>query len=271
MTEHDRVGHLHHRCFQVQRQEQAVPLRVGDGLPVELAQLALAHHRRRDDVRCLDLDRILQHGRSAGCVGVLDLERAGARDDGRLLARIEVAAAHVHHTRLRLLAPLAHRVGVRLRVALHRRRHTPIRVAFAQHGIHRAAEHLRVAQLGALLDVVLRLLGIGGHRVTLLLQLLDRRLQLRNRSADVRQLDDVGHRRLREIAELREIVRLALVWLQRLRKRRENPAGEGDVACLDREPHGLRERTHDRQQRVGGERGCLVRSGVDDLGAHEVP
>ena len=57
---------------------------------------------------------------------------------------------------------------------------------------------------------------------------------------------------------------LALLGRQAVRKGRQDTPGEGDVARLDLDARLPRKRLHDRQQRVGGERGRLVGLGVDD-------
>ena len=100
----------------------------------------------------------------------------------------------------------------------------------------------------------------------MLLQLPDRGLQLRNRGADVRQLDDVGLGRLGQLAELGEVVGLPPLGRQMLGKAGEDAAGQRDVSRLDDDAGGAGERLNDRQQRVGGERRGFVGVGVDDLG-----
>ena len=121
-------------------------------------------------------------------------------------------------------------------------RHAAIGVAFAQHRIHGAAQHLRVARLDRLLRVVLRIFRIVGNRVALLLQFLDRGLQLRHRRADVRQLDDVGVGRLGEFAEFCQVVGLALRRAGRdSGKLRQDAPGQRDVAGLDGDAGGARE------------------------------
>ncbi len=109
---------------------------------------------------------------------------------------------HVRDAGLGVAAPLAHRVGVLAGVALHRRRGAAIGVALAQHGVDGAALDLVVAGADVALLVGLGVAGVVGQVVALVLQLLDRGLELRHRGADVRQLDDVGLGRLGQLAEL---------------------------------------------------------------------
>ncbi len=189
-------------------------------------------------------------------------------DDCRLLARVEIAAAHACDVRSRVLAPAAHRVRVLPRVLLDGGRYAAVRVAFAQHGIDGAAEHLRVFGLDRFVGLVARLLLIVGDGVPLLLQLLNGAQKLRHGSADVRQLDDVRLGGLRDFAELREIIGHGLLGREVGGELRQDPPGEGDIACLDGAVRRFRERLHDRQQRIGGERRRLVRQRVDDLVVH---
>ena len=157
-------------------------------------------------------------------------------------------------------------------VLLDRGRDTSIRVPFAQHRIDRAAEHLGVLRLDLLLLVGLRILGVVRDGEALLLQLLDRVFELRDRRTDVGQLDDVGVRCFGERTELGEIVRLPPFGGQALRKVGEDPTGKRDVARLHHDASGPREGLDDRQQRVGGEGGRFIGVRVDDLcGCHVSP
>ena len=88
--------------------------------------------------------------------------------------------------------PRAHRVRVRARVVLHRGGRAAVGVALAQHRVDRRALDGVVRRPDRPLLVGRGRLGVVGQVVALLLQLLDRRLELRDRGADVGQLDDVG-------------------------------------------------------------------------------
>src|SRR5918997_5916122 len=88
------------------------------------------------------------------------------------------------------------------------------------------------------------------------LQLLHRGLELRDRGADVRQLDDVRLGRLGQLAELgQRVVRKPELG--------QDAARERDVAQLDVDAGDARERLDDREERVGREGGRLVRVRVD--------
>ena len=156
-------------------------------------------------------------------------------------------------------------MGMLAGVLLDRRRRPAIRVPLAEHGVDRAALDLVVARPYVALLVVAGLLRVIGDRVPLALQLLDRGLELRHRSADVRQLDDVRLRGLGQVAELGKRVRDPLGLVEHVGELGQDPRRERDVADLDLDVGGGRERTHNRQQRLRGERGGLVGQRVDDL------
>ena len=87
-----------------------------------------------------------------------------------------------------------------------------------------------------------------------------------DRRADVGQLDDVGAGRERQLGELRQIVRNAFAGRQAFGKLSEDASGQRNVAFLDLDPGGLRERAQDGQKGIGREARRLVGQGVDDLG-----
>jgi hypothetical protein len=130
-------------------------------------------------------------------------------------------------------APFAHMVRVRARVGLDRGRYAAIRVAFAQHRAHRAAEHLGVAGLDLLLILGLWLVREVRDLEALRLQLGDRAFELVYGGADVRQLDDVGGRQLGQLGELGQRIRYPLPLVQVVREAREDARWQCDVALLD--------------------------------------
>ena len=151
---------------------------------------------------------------------------------------VEIALSHVRHMRARGLRPLAHAVRVLARILLDRLGGAAIRVAFAQHRIHRAAQAFAVALLDVLFFVGLRIPGIVGDRVTLVLQFLDGGRELRNRSADVRQFDDVGLRQLRQFAQFGQVVRHALLFGQVIGKLGQDACRHRDVVDSTLMPAG---------------------------------
>ena len=210
VPEHDRVRDLHHRRLDVQREQQVVLLAVLDLLLEERAQRLLAHVHAVDDLALEQRHRGAQDDGLAALGDEVHAHVAGVRQGHRFLAVVEVAGVHVRDVGARGGIPRRHRMRVLARVALDRGRRAPVRIALAQHRVHRAAEHLRILRLDRLFRVVLRGLGIVGDLVALRLQFLDGGGQLADRGADVGQLDDVGLGPERQLAEFREVVRDAL-------------------------------------------------------------
>ena len=230
------------------------------------------HHRGVEDLAGHERHLLLEHGDRAVAGHELVADLGRLRDRGRGLAAVEVVAGHVRHVRLRVRAPGGQLVRVLPGERLHRERRPAVGVAFTEDRVHGAAEHLRVARLDRLLGLVLRRLGVVGDVVPLRLQLLDRVLELGDRRRDVRQLDDVGLGRLRQRAELREVVRHPLRLGEVLREGGEDAARERDVPGLHGDAGALRERADDGQERERGERGGLVGPRPHDrrrLGRHE--
>ncbi|MCY1234869.1 hypothetical protein D9M72_474650 [compost metagenome] len=178
---------------------------------------------------------------------------------------------HVGHVRTRGHAPLAHAVRVLARVVLDRGRGAAVGVAFAQDRVHGRAQALGIALLDGLLFVGLGVFRIVRHLVTLALQLADGADQLVHRGADVGQLDDVGVRLLRQLAQLGQVVRHALFFGQEFGELAQDTAGDGDVAGGDVDAGGLGEGLDDREERTGRQQRSFVGQRVDDgglLGTH---
>jgi hypothetical protein len=150
-------------------------------------------------------------------------------------------------------------------VGLHRRGGTTVGVALTQHRVHRAALHLVVAAADVAVGVGGGLVGVIGQGVALGLQFLDGGLQLRQRSADVGQLDDVRRRLQRELTQLGQRIGDSLGLGEPIGKLGEDAAGERDVAGLDLDPAHPGVGLDDREERVGGQQRGLVGVRVDDL------
>ena len=213
VAEDDRVGDLHHRGLEVHREEHVLGLGPGDLLGEEgVAARATSHEGGVDDLAGEHRQPLLEHRRRA--VGADVLDRAACRRPSMTtdfsLER-KSSSPMVATLVFESAAPGAHRVRVFLGVVLDRRGRAAVGVALAQHRVHRAALDLVVAGAGVLLLVGLRVLRVVREVVALRLQLRDRRLELRDRGADVGQLDDVGLGRLGERAELGERVVDALL------------------------------------------------------------
>ncbi len=262
--EQNRIGHLHHRCLEVQREQHAILARAFDLGFDEGGERLAAHHRGVDDLANLDRDRFPQQRGRAVARDQFDPQAAGRIQRRGLLAGVEVARIHVRDAGLRIRAPCTHAVRMLARIVLDRRGCTAVRIALAQHRVDRAALDPVVARTDVARGRVGWLVRIIGQRMALLLQLGDRGLELRHRRADVRQLDDVRVRRGREAAEFGEVVGDLVPAADAIRELREDACGERDVARLHRDAGARGERLDDRQQRTGREVGCLVGQGVQD-------
>ncbi len=210
VSEHDGVGDLHHGGFHVERPEDTLLLGLIDLLLQKLAQGLDAHERRVQHFAGLQRDLVLEHRHLAVRTDELDLRRGRSGNRQRLFVRPEVTALHMGDVGLGIRAPRRHLVRVLAGIGLHGERRAAVRVALAQHRIDRAALHFVVAGLDLLFLVVLRILRIVRQLVALALQFLDRRDQLRDRGADVGQLDDVRFRGLGQLTELGQGIRLFL-------------------------------------------------------------
>ena len=266
LAEHDRVGDLHHGGFQVDRQQYALCLGVFDFGGDESAQGLLAHYGAVEDLTGLYAGLFLQDGGGAVLGDQLDLDVVCGFDQRGLLAAVEVAVAHVGYMGLGVRGPGAHLVRVLARVVLDRQRGAAVGVAFTQDRVHGAALDLVVTGLGVFLGVGGGVFRVVRQGVALGLQFLDRGLQLRYRGADVRQLDDVGLRGDRQLAQFGEVIRHGFA-AQLLGEAGEDAPGQGNVAGFHGDISRSGEGFYDRQQGIGGEGGGFVGEGVDDLRA----
>ena len=213
----------------------------------------------------------LEHDRLAALGHQLHLHVARAVQRHRLLAVIEVAVLHRRHVGARGLRPLAHAVRVLARVLLDRLGCAAVRVAFAQHRVHRAAQTLAVALPDFFFLVGLRMSWEFRKVVALGLQLLDGGQELRHRRADVRQLDDVRVRQLRQLAQFGQVVRHALLFGQVVGELGQDARRHRDVTGLDVDSGRVGKGAYHRQKGVGRKQRRLVGQRVDDgrlLGVH---
>ncbi|MNV49806.1 hypothetical protein D3C71_1417740 [compost metagenome] len=168
--------------------------------------------------------------------------------------------------RLAVLGPLAHAMRVLAGVVLDRQRRAAVRVAFAQHRVHRAALDLVVARLDVARDVVGRHVRVVRQCEALVLQFLDRGLQLRHRGADVGQLDDVRVRGGRQLAQFGQVIGFFLVVFQVIREQGQDTAGQRDVAGFHGDAGGGGVGLDDRQQRLRGQERGFIGERVENLG-----
>ncbi len=267
VAEHDGVGDLHHRRLEVQGQQNAIALCSLDLLRVELAQRGHVHDSGIDDLVVLEGDLLFQYGGRSVAGDALDPHISRLTHRGRFLTLKKISAAHVSNSRLgtRLGPRFHHLVRVFLGEALDRRRRSAVGVAFTQHRVHgRTEAHGEPISKGLLL-VILRFFGKIGDGISLGLKLFDGCLQLRDRSADIGQLDDVGVRGLHEFAELREVIRDLLVLGQIVGKVGDDPAGERDVPGLDLDARSPGVGANDGEQGIGRQERRLIGLCPDDL------
>ena len=151
------------------------------------------------------------------------------------------------------------------RERFHRLRSTTVRIAFAQYGVHRRAQDHGKAGLQRTLLFGRRLLEIVGYVVALSAEFRNRFPELRNRGADVGELNDVGLRCLRQLPQAGQLVGNLLVVPKTLREVGDNTSSERDVSRFDLHPGPLEVRSQDGQQRVRRECGCLVGLGPREL------
>ena len=192
VAEDDRVGDLHHRGLEVQREEDALRLGIVELAGQEVAELRPAHHGGVEDLAGLQRDGGPQHRHRTVVGHVLDGDLGGRLDRHRLLVGAEVPGVHGGDVGLRVGRPGPQPVRVLLGVVLDRGGSPAVGVPLAEDGVDRAAGDLLVAGLDLPLLVGGGLVGVVGKGVALALQLGDGRLELREGGADVGQLDDVG-------------------------------------------------------------------------------
>ena len=148
MPEDDRVGDLHHRRLQMDREQHAVGLGPGDLSVQELVQRGHMQGGGVDHLTGQHRHRLPQHRRRAVVGDQRDPQRPGPIHHRRRLARAEVVGGHVRDVGLRVRRPGAHRVRMVPRVLLHRRRRPAVGVPLPQHRIDRTALDLVVAGRG---------------------------------------------------------------------------------------------------------------------------
>ena len=274
VPENDRIRHLHHRRLEVQGEKDAEVAGGLDLLFQEGNQRPLAHESRVENLAFRQFEAFLQkNGRPTVCREKFDARGRGCRHRDGLFVREKIAAIHRRHARFRVGRPGAHLVRVLARVVLHRLRGAAVGVSFAQHGIDRAPLHCVIAFLGLSFRIIPRRIRIIGQGKTLLLQFGDGRFELRDRSADVRQLDDVGLGLQRERAEFRECIGRLLRCRQAIGKSSKNPSGQRNVPEFNVDSRIFGEGLDDRQKGISREQRGFVGLGVNDgrLGRHKKP
>ena len=186
MAEQDGIGDLHHGGFEVQRKQHPFALRSINLFGDEGAECLPAHDRGVNDF-ARDQRRLgLQH-RDTAILRHQFNARIGRRSHGGGYFRaIEIPARHIGDMGFGVLRPGAHLMRVVARILLHGTRRATVRIAFAQHGVHGAAEHLAVTGADFALHIIAGVVRVIRHLIALALQFLDRSLELRERGRDIR-------------------------------------------------------------------------------------
>ena len=197
---------------------------------------------------------------------VLDAQLVVGGHHHGLLVRPEVVAAHGGDVRLRVRGPGTHRVRVAARVGLHRGRRAAVGVAFAQDRVHGGTLDLVVAGADVRLLVRGGVVRVVRQGVALALKLGDGGLQLRDGRADVRQLDDVGFGRLRQLSELGQRIAGPLVFREVVTEDGDDAASQRDIAGLHLHTSCRSEGLDNRQERIRGQHRRFVGVGIDNLG-----
>ena len=148
---------------------------------------------------------------------------------------------------------------------LHGLRSATVRVALTQHRVHGRTLDLVVACPNIPLLIGRRLFRVGRQVVALRLQFGDRRLQLRDGSGDVGQLDDVGIGGLGEIAQLGQSVADLLVFGQAVVELGQHARGERDVSSLNLDTGRRGEGFDDGFERIRREKRRFIRARVNDF------
>ena len=172
---------------------------------------------------------------------------------------------HVRDMCTRGLCPLAHIVRVLASVFLDGARRAAVGVAFTQNGVYRTAQTLAVTGADFFFFFCFWLAREIRNVIAFLLQLCDAGFELRDRGTDVRQLDDIGVRALRQLTKFSQVVGDLLFFCQVLREFRQHARGDRDVRDIDVDTGCEGETFYDRKEGLGGEEGCFVSERVDNF------
>ena len=124
VPEHDRVGDLHHRALQMQREQRVVGFGGSDLLRIEFPQCRHVQDRAIDNFARGQREFLLEDFHRAGGIGEFDARLCGGAHRHGFLGAEEILAAHVGDTRHRagLRPGLHHLMWMLLREGFHGRR-----------------------------------------------------------------------------------------------------------------------------------------------------
>ncbi len=266
VAEDDGVRDLHHGGLQVRGEEDAVFLGAGNLGCQERIQGGGAHHGAVDDLAGQHGERLLQDLDRAVFTDQLDGDGAVGVNDHGLLVRAEVVSRHGGNVGLGVCGPGTHGVRVLAGVVLHGQRRAAVRVAFTQDRVYCGALDLVVAGADGRFLIGGGVVRVIRQVVALALELGDGGLQLRDRSADVRQLDDVGFRRLCQFTQFSKGVTDLLLRGEVVTEHGDDAPCERDVTGLHLHTCGRSKRLDDRQERISSQHRRFVGVGIDNLG-----
>ena len=151
---------------------------------------------------------------------------------------------------------------VLLGIVLHRPRRAAVAVAFAQNRVHGRALDRVIARADRLFLVGRGFFGVVRNVVALRLQLFDGCHQLRDRSRDVGQFDDIRIRRLHQLAQSGQIIGDALRVCQVLGEGRQNTARQRNILGANTDTRRRGKLANDGQKRRAGQFRRFVYNGI---------
>ena len=250
----------------MQREQYAFSFCVFHLFGKEGEQGFFAHHGRVDDFAGFQDNRLAQLFFVALFVGEHDGYGSRIGYGNGLFVMEKVAALHGGNVGFGVFRPCAHAVRMFFRKVFHCFRRAAVGVAFTQDGVDRTAFDAVVAFAHSFFFIGLRVGRIVGNGKAFRLQFFNRGSQLRYGCADVRQFDHVCIGLFHQFAQLGKRIGYALRFSQVLGERRQNTAGERNVAGFDINIGVAGKRLHNRQQGLGGQCRSFVGVGIDNGG-----
>ena len=263
-TEQHRVRDLHHGGLQVYREQQTLRLRFGHRIGDELFERSHAHHGGVDDFALQERLCGTEFRDFACFVDKFNLERVGVGHGDGLFVAVKVVGLHACHMRLYRSVPVAVAVRVVAGKVLHCLRGATVGVALAKHRVHGGALYLVVLRADCLFFFSSRSVRIVGHVKAIFLEFGNGCLELRHRSRNVRELDDVCVRFKRKLAEEIQVV-------ARLAEGGQNATRQRDVLGFYIDIGGLCKTANDGEQGLSRQEGRFICKGIVNLGIHTSP
>ncbi len=200
-TEQHRVRDLHHGGLQVHREQQALRLGFGHRIGDELFERRHAHHGGVNDFALQERLCGTEFRDFACFIDKFNLERVGIGHGDGLFVAVKVVGLHARHVSLHGGVPVAIAVRVVAGKVLHCLGGAAVGVALAEHRVHGGTLYLVVLRADCLFFFSSRSVRIVGHIKAVFLEFGDGGLELRHRSRNVRELDDVCIRFKRKLTQ----------------------------------------------------------------------